>query len=216
SEQEVWADDLAERLTATGFGPAWLAGGSAGCRVALLAAIRHPHVARGLALWSASGGFYGSQYLGFQYHVPYIMAAQRGGMAQVAKTPFFAARIAANPGNRERLLALDPEAFVTTMKRWNLFFQHREDTPVVGSSEAQLAALDLPILIFEGNDDIHPPEVAHAIARLAPGAQLLPSPWPSEAWMGRFTGRIPGSVFDLYPLLAPQILDFVGAHDADA
>jgi 2-hydroxy-6-oxonona-2,4-dienedioate hydrolase len=80
SEQEIWADDLTELLTATGFGPAWLAGGSAGCRVALLTAIRRPEVARGLVLWSASGGFYGSQFLGFQYHVPYIMAAQRAGM----------------------------------------------------------------------------------------------------------------------------------------
>lgn len=212
SEQEIWADDLAELLTGTGFGPAWLAGGSAGCRVALLTAIRHPEVAKGLVLWSASGGAYGSQFLGFQYHVPYIMAAQRAGMAAVAETPFFAARIAANPANRERLLALDPEAFVATMKRWSGFFQHREDAPVVGATEAELAAIALPTLVFEGNDDIHPPEVAEAIARLIPGAALAPSPWPRKAWMDRFSGRVPGSVFDLYPLLAPAILAFVQAR----
>jgi len=46
----------------------------AGCRVSVLAAIRHPQVVRGLALWSVSGGAYGSQVLGYQYHVPYIQA----------------------------------------------------------------------------------------------------------------------------------------------
>jgi len=46
SEQEIWADDLAELLQAIDFAPAWLAGGSAGCRVALVTAIRHPEVAK--------------------------------------------------------------------------------------------------------------------------------------------------------------------------
>ena len=209
SEQEIWADDLAELLAATGFGPAWIGGGSAGCRVSLLTALRHPDVAKGLVLWSASGGAYGCQFLGFNYHVPFILAAQRGGMAAVAETPFFAERIAANPANRERLMALDPEAFVATMKRWNRFFHYREDTPVVGATEAALRGIGVPTLIFEGNDDIHPPEVAEAIARLIPGARLAPSPWAREAWMDRFTGRAAGGVFDLYPLLAPEILAFI-------
>jgi hypothetical protein len=30
--------------------------------------------------------------------------------------------------------------------------------------------------------------------------------------MGRFTGRIPGSVFDLYPLLVPHIVDFIARN----
>ena len=33
SEQAVWAKDLADLIEATNFGPAWIAGGSAGCRV---------------------------------------------------------------------------------------------------------------------------------------------------------------------------------------
>jgi pimeloyl-ACP methyl ester carboxylesterase len=210
SEQEIWADDLAELLRAIGVAPAWLAGGSAGARVSLLTALRHSDVAKGLVLWSASGGAYGCQFLGFQYHVPYILAAQRGGMHAVAETPFFAERIAANPANLDRLLALDPDAFVATLKRWNEFFHFRPDTPVVGATQDELAALSLPTLIFEGNDDIHPPQVASAIAGLIPGARLAPSPWTREAWMDRFTGRTTGSVFDLYPLLAPQILAFVG------
>ncbi len=211
TEQQVWADDLADLIAHLGLGPAWLAGGSAGFRVSLIAAIRHPQAALGLVIWSASGGAYGSQFLGFQYHVPYIMAAERGGMAEVAATPFFAARIAANRANRDRLLALDPAEFIATLKRWNQVFYHREDTPVVGATADELRRLCLPTLIFEGNDDIHPPQVAAAVAGLIPGARLRPSPWPREAWMDLFTGRRPGTVFDLYPQLAPEILEFIGA-----
>lgn len=209
SEQELWADDLAELVASLDLGPAWLAGGSAGCRVSVLTALRRPQAARGLILWSASGGPYGCQFLGFQYHVPYIMAAERGGMPAIAKTPFFAERIAANPANRERLLSLDPEAFIATLKRWNGFFYYSPDCSLAGVPDAALRGLSLPALIFEGGDDIHPPEVSQALARLIPGATLAPSAWPGEAWMDRFTGRIAGSVFDLYPQLAPAIVEFI-------
>lgn len=211
SEQAVWADDLGDLIDHLGQGPAWIAGGSAGCRVSLLTAIRRPEAAKGLTLWSASGGPYGCQFLGFQYHVPYIMAAQAGGMERVAKAPHFAALIRANPDNHERLMAIDPDDFVATLKRWNAFFYYRDDTPVVGVSVEDLAGLSLPVLIFEGNDDIHPPQVSQAMADLIPGAVLKPSPWASQTWMDLFTGRTPGSVFDLYPQLAPAIFDFIGA-----
>ncbi len=209
SEQEIWADDLADLIQHLGKGPAWLAGGSAGCRVSVLTAVRRPDVARGLLLWSASGGEYGCQFLGFNYHVPFIMAAERGGMEAVAETPFFAERIARNPGNRQRLLDQDPEAFVTTMKRWNRAFFHRSDAALAGVRDEALRALRMPTLIFDGNDDVHPPSVSQALARRIPGATLLASPWTNEAWMERFTGRMAGGVFDLYPLLAPGIFEFL-------
>ncbi|CAN7564182.1 alpha/beta hydrolase [Phenylobacterium sp. LjRoot225] len=211
SEQEIWADDLADLLDHLGEGPAWLAGGSAGCRVSVLTMLRRPDVAKGLILWSASGGRYACQFLGFQYHVPYIMAAERGGMPAIAKTPFFAERIAANPANRERLLALQPGAFIATLKRWNGFFYYRDDAALAGVADADLERLALPALIFEGGDDIHPAAVSQALARLIPGASLLPSAWPPETWMDRFTGRAPGTVFELYPLLAPAILAFIAS-----
>jgi pimeloyl-ACP methyl ester carboxylesterase len=212
SEQDVWADDLAALIAGLGLGPAWLAGGSAGCRVSLLTAVRHPQVARGLVLWSASGGPYGCQFLGFQYHVPYIMAAELGGMDAVARSPFFAARIAARPANRERLLALAPADFIAVLKRWNSAFYFREDSTVAGVTDDELRSIRCPALIFEGGDDIHPAAVAQNAIGLLPCATLLPSPWSAKDWMDRFTGRIAGSVFELYPLMAPAILDFVEAQ----
>ena len=209
SEQDICADDLADLIQHIGLGPAWLAGGSAGCRVSVLCALRNPETARGLLLWSASGGQYSCQFLGFSYHVPYIMAAQAGGMAAVAATPFFAERIAANPANRERLLAQDPDAFCETMKCWNRSFYYRADAALTAVPDAALRTIALPALIVAGNDDIHPAEVSDAMARLIPKTRYIASPWSNAEWQERFTGLAGGSVFDLYPLLVPALLDFV-------
>lgn len=212
AEADVWADDLSELIAHLGMGPVWFAGGSAGCRTSVIAALRHPDMARGLLLWSASGGPYSCQFLGFSYHVPYAMAAEAGGMEAVARTPFFADRIAANPANRERLLALNPVAFAAQMKRWNKAFYYSPDASLAGVADAALSAIAMPTLIVAGNDDVHPPSVSDAIARLVPGATHIPSPWSDKDWLDMFTGRKGGSVFDLYPLLAPALLDFVGRH----
>jgi pimeloyl-ACP methyl ester carboxylesterase len=209
SEQAIWAADLAELARALDFAPAWIAGGSAGCRVSLNAVLRNPGIARGLVLWSASGGAYGSQFLGFSYHVPYIVAAQGGGMAAVAETPFFAERIANNPRNRDYLLSFDPDRFIAVMKRWNESFYPDPARPLAGI-EGDLASIRAPTLIIEGNDDIHPAESSQALAKAIPGAQLVPSPWSAKTFMDLLTGKAPGTVFDLYPQLVPQIIGFAG------
>jgi len=214
SEAEVWADDLADLIEHLGLGPAWLAGGSAGCRVSVLSALRRPETARGLLLWSASGGEYACQFLGFSYHVPYIMAAQAGGMEAVAQTPFYADRIAANPSNRERLLGLDTDEFIALMKRGNQAFYYNSKESLTSVPDIALESLALPTLIFEGNDDVHTPQVARRMAELMPNAQLRPSPWSNAEWLELFTGRKKGSVFDLYPLLAPTLLEFIASEES--
>jgi pimeloyl-ACP methyl ester carboxylesterase len=210
SEQAIWAADLVEMVHALGFGPATIAGGSAGCRVSLNAVLRDATIARNMVLWSASGGAYGSQFLGFNYHVPYIVAAQRGGMAAVAGTPFFAERLAANPANVDYLATFDPDKFIATMRFWNESFYPREGEPLAGI-EGDLFALHVPTLIFEGNDDIHPAEASMALAVALHDAKLVPSPWSGEEFMAILSGRTPGSVFDLYPRLAPRIVEFAKA-----
>jgi pimeloyl-ACP methyl ester carboxylesterase len=208
SEYEIWADDLAELLAGIGFAPAVIAGGSAGCRVSVNAAMRHPAIARAMILWSVSGGPFAAHFLGHIYHEIYIEAAKEGGMAAVAETPFFAARVAENPANRERLLAMDPARFIDAMRRWNEAFHTRPNDPIAGVSSA-VASIRVPTLIFDGNDDIHPPMSAETMAALIPTAHLVPSPWRRDEWMSRFNGTVPGSIFDLYPLLVPQMLEFI-------
>ena len=211
-ESELWAEDLADLVAHLGMGPAWLGGGSAGARTSLLCAIRRPEAARGLLLWSASGGPYAAQFLGFNYHVPFIMAAQRGGMAGVCETPYFAERIAANPANRERLMALDPHHFIETMHRWNAAYYYHPGQALTGMSNDSLRTIAVPTLIFEGNDDVHTAEASRLAAELIPGATLLPPPWSEAQWLDHFTGRIARPVFELYPLVALSLLDFIASH----
>jgi pimeloyl-ACP methyl ester carboxylesterase len=210
SEYEIWADDLAELLEGIGFAPAIIAGGSAGVRVSLNAVLRRPAIARALIMWSVTGGAFAAHFLGHLYHDIFIEAAEEGGMETVAETPFFAARIAENPGNRDRLLAMDPGQFIATMRRWNEAFHER--LAIAGVS-GDLGSVSMPALIFAGNDDIHPAETAEFLARALPNAQLVPSPWSREEWMDCFNSAA-RSVFDLYPLLAPQMLDFIRSLDA--
>jgi pimeloyl-ACP methyl ester carboxylesterase len=210
SEQLVWADDLAALLRYLELTPAYLAGASAGARVSYLTAIRHPDVVAGLVLWSVSGGPYASQNLGYQYHTPFINEAIRAGMDGVAATPFFRERIEANPANRERLLSIPPDEFVAALRAWNESFYPRPDMPVIAASAGELRTVRCPTLVFEGNDDFHPPEAAAAVHALIDGAELAPSPWTRDEWMHRYVGRVSGSVTDLYPRLVPTVTGFVG------
>ena len=170
----MWADDLAGLLRDLDLGPAWLAGASAGARVSYLSALRHPDMARGLLLWSVSGGPYASQVLGYQYHTPFINEALRAGMAAVAATAFFSERIAANPANEEIILSTPTDAFVAALRAWNESFFYRPDTPVIGATDTELRSLRLPALVFEGNDDIHPGDASRAFASLGAWSRASP------------------------------------------
>jgi pimeloyl-ACP methyl ester carboxylesterase len=215
SEQALWADDLAALLVRLDLAPAYIAGGSGGARVSVLTAIRHPEVVRGLILWSVSGGPYACQWLGYSYHSPFIEAAQRGGMEAVAETPFFAERIAANPVNRDRLLALDSEEFIRVMRRWNEFFYYRADCPTIGASEDELRAISVPTLVFGGNDDIHPEQPAREVARLIPGARLEPCAWSRDEFMDSFVGKSTVMIPHLYPRMVPTILEWLEQTEAN-
>lgn len=212
AEVDVWADDLAALIRHLGHDKAWLIGGSGGCRTAVATAIRHPDVASGLVLWSASGGQYGCQNLGYNYHVPFINAAESGGMEAVAETRFFAARIAANPANRKRLLAMDPARFAAQMKRWNRDLFYRLDQALMGISNDALCKLTVPTLLFAGNDDVHCEEVSTAMAGLIPDVTLLPCGWSLEEWNAKVNGPSAAAVYDLYPAMTPAILEFIAAR----
>src|SRR5438132_11052401 len=118
SENEVWADDLHELLLQLDALPAFIGGSSSGCRLALLAALRHPADVRGLLLWRVTGGAFAAQRLAQNYYTQFIEAAEQGGMEAVCRTEHFAELIAGKPANRARLMALGVERFVAVMKEW--------------------------------------------------------------------------------------------------
>jgi pimeloyl-ACP methyl ester carboxylesterase len=178
SEQEIWADELAELLRSLDMAPAYLGGWSAGCRVALLTAIRHPEAVRGLLLGWVTGGQEAAQRLAHEYYGQFIQAAEAGGMSAVTQTPFFADRIKANPGNRQRLLSMDPAVFIATMRRWERYFSEAGDLPVIGATEAELAAIEAPTCIVAGDDAVHPTKAAQDLHRILPRSEYNAPPIP--------------------------------------
>ena len=65
--------------------PLYVGGSSAGARLAILFAIRHPDALRGLLLWRVTGGQEAVDRLAENYYGQFIKIAQAGGMQAVAK-----------------------------------------------------------------------------------------------------------------------------------
>jgi len=171
SENEVWAADLHELLLQLDALPAFIGGSSSGCRLALLAALRHPADVRGLLLWRVTGGAFAAKRLVENYYTQFIGEAQRGGMEAICRTEHFAALIASNPANRERLMSMGVERFIRVMNAWRQSFNEGADHPVIGLSPAELRSMTMPACIIPGNDRTHPREPGQAAHRLMPNAE---------------------------------------------
>ncbi len=171
SENEVWAEDLHELLLQVDAAPAFIGGSSSGCRLALLAALRHPADVRGLLLWRVTGGTFAAQRLAQNYYTQFIEAAERGGMEAVCRTEHFGELIASNPANRARLLSIGIERFIAVMKAWRQAFNEGADHPVIGISPAELRSMTMPACIIPGNDRTHPREPGQVTHRLMPNAE---------------------------------------------
>jgi pimeloyl-ACP methyl ester carboxylesterase len=171
SENEVWAEDLHALLLQLDAAPAFIGGSSSGCRLALLAALRHPGDVRGLLLWRVTGGAFAAQRLVQNYYTQFIEAAERGGMEAVCRTEHFSELIASNPANRARLMAMDVERFIAVMKAWRQAFNEGADHPVIGISPAELRSMTMPACIIPGNDRTHPREPGQVAHRLMPNAE---------------------------------------------
>src|SRR5205814_3051892 len=83
SEYEIWADDLYDLLSRLNALPAVVGGGSSGCRLSLLFALKYPAGVRALLLWRVTGGAFAAERLTENYYGQYIRAARQSGMAAV-------------------------------------------------------------------------------------------------------------------------------------
>ena len=214
SESILNADTLAGLVRALKLEPALLIGGSAGSRVSLLTAIRDPGVADRLFLLWISGGALGLAVLAYHYCHDQLAAAAMGGMPAVAALPSFKEALSRNPGNRDRLLGQDTSTFIQTMKTWAEAFVPAADSPVPGSTAAQLRALKMPTMILRsGESDFHHPRVtSEGVHALIPGSQIAEPPWGDREWLDRLQAQAAGEgLFARWPLLAPQILAFARA-----
>lgn len=214
SESIQNADALAGLLRALDMAPALLVGGSGAAREALLTSIRRPDVVERLFLFWISGGSIGLSALPYAYCSDSAMAAAEHGMAAVVALPAWREQIERNPGNRDRLLALDPREFVGTMMAWGWSFFPQEGSPVPGILPAQFQAVTRPVMILRSSpmDMHHTRATSEAVHRLIPGARIAEPPWGEHEWPDRMRGFANGeSAATHWPLLAPQIVEFAGA-----
>ena len=175
-EEEICADDLVALLAQLGARPAFVGGTSSGARMSMLVYLRHPEAVRGLVLMRITGGDFAAGRLPEMYYGQFIGAAREGGMEAVCRTEQYQERIAANPANRERLLAMDPDDYIRVMSKWLEIFQTGPRKPVLGMRDDQLAAIAVPTLVVPGNDHTHASVNGLAAAQRIPGSELFQLP----------------------------------------
>ena len=221
SEQHLWAEEMAGLLKQIGAAPAYAVGGSAGSRTSLTLAVRHPEVVKGVYVWEVSGGPRSAEFMAPIYYGQYIEAAERGGMAAVADTEFFALRILDNPSNRERLMSLDVPEFCSAMRNWQAAFAR--PNPVGDMTEEELRSIECPVVLIEGNtpDEVHHKSAAENAHRLIPHSELRPSAWTHEEWdvIGQHDHTFPGiAATNRYSMkatfYAAQLLKFIAKVEA--
>jgi pimeloyl-ACP methyl ester carboxylesterase len=180
-EEITWADDLHELLQKLGALPAFIGGSSAGARTSILFTLRHPDAVRALLLLRVTGGAYAAERLPENYYSQYIRACEQGGMAAVCATEQYQERIAANPKNRDALMAMDPTDYIRKMTRWRELFVAGAHHPVMGVTPAEMASIKAPTIIIPGNDLTHASASGRTAHQQIPGSELYQLPITDQA-----------------------------------
>jgi pimeloyl-ACP methyl ester carboxylesterase len=148
-EPEVHADDCASLLQLLGWTNVICVGLSAGARMSLFLALRHPALVSGIAAMSITAGGVAAFVLSDVYYDQYAAAvAGDDGMLAIARKPHYAACIRANPKRRDELLAMDPLFFREKMIQYRDFLAKSAEYPVVGLTAEQLACVACPVLVL--------------------------------------------------------------------
>ncbi|BBX09040.1 alpha/beta fold hydrolase [Mycolicibacterium aichiense] len=217
SESHMRAETLHGLITGLGIGPCIIAGGSGGARDSILTTILYPEIATKLVTWNIVGGVYGSFVLGSYYLVPSILAVRGLGIKGLLHVDEWKQRIAENPANRERILAMDSDEFLRVMLRWLNAFVPKPGQAIPGVDDEFFGDITVPTLIIRGgeNDWDHPKRTSLEVNCLIKGSTLIDPPWPEDAWERAGEDRASGKVkhfnmFDTWVQAAPAILDFLG------
>jgi pimeloyl-ACP methyl ester carboxylesterase len=171
-EQVTWAEDIFELLRHLEALPVFAGGASAGCRLSLMLAIRHPEAVKGLFVSRPSGGDFAARYLAESNYDDFLEAARRGGMGAVCEDTSMRDMIARRPTNRERLMNMDPGRFIETLERWRRYFSENGELTLIGASDEELRTIDVPVCIVAGQDDLHPRDRSERFHDLIPRGEI--------------------------------------------
>jgi pimeloyl-ACP methyl ester carboxylesterase len=214
SESGKHVDILVKLLRALDLGPVVMLGGSAGSRISLLAAAQAPDLVSHLIIWWISGGAISLAQLAAYYCGDNAIACARGGMEAVARLPGWAEQIARNPKNRDIILAQEPEAFIAKMQVWAAAYAYSETSPVPGMGPEDFARLTMPVWVFRsGKSDMsHTRRTSEWVHENIPHSKLVEPPWGDQEWNDvSLVPNEPGrGRFERWPLLAQQVLEFIG------
>ncbi len=216
SESHMRAETLHALITGLGIGPCVIAGGSGGARDSILTTIMYPEIATKLVTWNIVGGVYGSFVLGSYYLVPSILAVRSLGIKGLLGVDEWKERIAENPANADRIMAMDADEFLTVMLRWLNAFVPKAGQAIPGVDDELFGTIKVPTLIIRGgeNDWDHPKRTSLEVNCLIKGSTLIDPPWPEDAWERAGEDRASGKVtrfnmFDTWVQAAPAILEFI-------
>ena len=171
-EEATWADDLRELLDQLGAASAFIGGSSSGARTAIMFGLRHPDATRALMLLRVTGGAFPAKRLPEMYYGQFIDIAKEGGMAAICETDTWRERIESNADNREKLMAMDADEFISTLSKWKELFEAGANLPVMGVTPDQLGSLKMPAIVIPGNDNTHSSESGRTAHRMISGSEI--------------------------------------------
>ncbi len=207
------ADTLAAMIRALDLGPALVYGASGGSREALLVAIRHPDIVKGVFCQWLSGGGIGIATLPIAYNANPSIAAAFGGMEAVVGMDEFKEQLERNPKNWDILLAWDRDEFIQRMRDWADWFFPAPGQPISCTRDGDLEGIKVPVVVLRGgaSDFHHPRETSEQVAAMIPGADLQEPPWGDREWLERVEASFAdpsNGLFVSMPRLVPQITEF--------
>jgi 2-hydroxy-6-oxonona-2,4-dienedioate hydrolase len=217
SESHMRAETLGLMLQQLGVEQVVATGGSGGARDMIIFTIMWPDLVRKLAVWSIVGGTYSTMLLATAYVLDELGAVRKKGIEGVIEMDSgsfsWSALVAANPRNRDRLLALGSEEFERVMNRWLDAFIPKPNEAIPGVPDWEFGTITCPTLIVRGGemDYDHPKRTSFEVHALIKGSRLIEPPWPEDAWERGSEARAAGTgdLFGFWVLGAPALLDFM-------
>ncbi len=218
SESHMRAETLGLMLRQLGVDTVVAAGGSGGARDSIIFTIMWPELVRKLAVWCIVGGIYSTMVLAHVYVMGELRVVRSKGiegLLEMSEGPgsSWASLIAANPRNKDRLLAMGTDEFERVMNRWLDAFIPKPNEAIPGVPDWEFDQIKVPTLIVRGGekDYDHPKRTSFEVHALIKGSRLIEPPWPEDAWERAAEATVAGtgSLFDFWVKGAPAFLEFI-------
>jgi 2-hydroxy-6-oxonona-2,4-dienedioate hydrolase len=217
SESHMRAETLGLMLKKLGVDQVIAAGGSGGARDSIIFTLMWPDLVRKLVVWTIVGGTYSTMVLANVYVMNELRTVRAKGIEGVLEMSGsaggWADMIAANPRNRDRLLAIGTEEFERVMNRWLDAFIPKPNEPIPGVPDWEFEQIKAPTLIIRGGekDYDHPKRTSMEIHSLIKGSRLIEPPWPEDAWERGSEAQAAGTgdLFGFWVQGAPAMLEFI-------